>query len=162
MTTETRHLTVEAPAGTPFIDTVREFDAPVAALFRAHSDPELVKQWMGPDGYETDIPEWDFRTRGSYRFVQHSPSGQEYRFNGVIHRVEQDKRIVQTFEFEGTPDDVSLESLQFVDLGGGRTRLVGHSTYPSVAARDGMVSSGMEQGMVQGYARLDALLPSLS
>jgi uncharacterized protein YndB with AHSA1/START domain len=69
---------------------------------------------------------------------------------------------IQTFEFEGFPDVVSIESLTFEDLGGGRTRLRGHSTYPSLESRDGMVSSGMETGMGDGYERLDDLLASQS
>lgn len=151
-------LTVTAPEGTPFIETTREFDAPVAAVFAAHRDPEVVRRWLGPDGYVTELPVWEFRTGGRYQFVQRNPAGEEFRFNGVRHRVEDDRRIVQTFEFEGFPDVVSLETLEFVDLGGGRTRLVGRSVFPTVQARDGMVASGMERGMSEGFARLDAIL----
>jgi uncharacterized protein YndB with AHSA1/START domain len=152
-----RELVVTAPEGTPFIESSREFDAPVAAVFRAHRDPDLVRRWLGPDGYDTEIPVWEFRTGGNYRFVQHTPDGREFGFHGSYHHVVDDVRIVQTFEFEGEPGVVSLETLDFVDLGG-RTRLQGRSVFPTVAARDGIVGAGMERGMREGYDRLDGLL----
>jgi uncharacterized protein YndB with AHSA1/START domain len=151
-------LHVDAPEGTPFIDWEREFDAPVQAVFRAHQDPELVKQWMGPREYETEMEVYEFKTGGRWRFVQRNDAGEEYAFNGVFHVVRDNEFAIQTFEFEGFPDVVSIESLTFEDLGGERTRLRGHSTYPSLESRDGMVSSGMETGMGEGYERLDDLL----
>ncbi|MGI8459095.1 MAG: SRPBCC family protein [Propionibacteriaceae bacterium] len=157
----TNPLTITAPEGLPFIEFERDFDAPVAAVFRAHQDPDLVKQWLGPDGYEMDVERYDFTTQGGYRYVSRSPEGQEFRFNGVFHVVRENEFAIQTFEYEGVPDVVAIESLTFTDLGGGRTRLFGHSVYPSVEARDGMVSSDMEAGMTQGYARLDALVASV-
>jgi uncharacterized protein YndB with AHSA1/START domain len=157
----TNPLHVEAPEGTPFIDWEREFDAPVQAVFRAHQDPELVKQWMGPREYETEMEAWEFKTGGRWRFIQRN-ADEEYAFNGVFHVVRDNEFAIQTFEFEGFPDVVSIESLTFEDLGGGRTRLRGHSTYPSLESRDGMVSSGMETGMGDGYERLDDLLASQS
>jgi uncharacterized protein YndB with AHSA1/START domain len=154
----TNQLTVTAPEGLPFIEFEREFDAPVTAVFRAHRDPDLVAQWLGPHGYEMDIERYDFTSQGGYRYVHRNPEGEEFAFNGVFHVVRENEFAVQTFEFEGFPDVVSIESLTFTDVGDGRTRLIGHAVYPSVEARDGMVSSGMEQGMVQGYERLDALV----
>ena len=153
----TNALTVTAEPGVPFVDFVREFDAPVAAVFRAHSEPDLIAKWLGPRAYETRIEHYDFRTGGSYRFVQ-TDGGEEYAFNGVFHVVRENEFAIQTFEFEGFPDVVSIESLRFEDLGDGRTRLVGHSVYPTQEARDGMVASGMEGGMTEGYERLDELL----
>ena len=156
----TNALTVTAPEGLPYIDTEREFDAPVDAVFRAHRDPDLLKQWMGPDGYEMEIERHDFVTQGGYRFVHRNPEGEEYAFNGTFHTVREDDFAIQTFEFEGAPDQVSIEFLTFSDLGGGRTRLSGHSVYPSIETRDAMVSSGMEKGMVEGYDKLEGLLAS--
>jgi uncharacterized protein YndB with AHSA1/START domain len=152
-------LKVTAPDGLPFIDFEREFDAPVSAVFAAHANPELVKQWMGPAIYETVIEEYDFRPGGRFRFIQKDGTG-EYAFNGVYHTVRENEFAIQTFEFEGYPDVVSIESLTFVDLGDGRTRLVGHATYPSMEARDGMYQSGMESGMAEGYDRLDKVQAS--
>jgi uncharacterized protein YndB with AHSA1/START domain len=150
-------LKVEAPAGVPFIDWEREFDAPVEAVFRAHKEPDLIKQWLGPRAYEMDIDSYDFRTGGRYRYL-HRADGEEYAFNGVFHVVRENEFAIQTFEFEGFPDVVSIESMTFEALDDGRSRVRGHSTYPSMEARDGMVESGMESGMSEGYERLDEVL----
>jgi uncharacterized protein YndB with AHSA1/START domain len=157
----TNPLSVSAPEDLPFIDFEREFDAPVAAVFRAHKEPDLVKQWMGPRDYETDIEIYDFRTGGRWRFVQRNQDGEEYAFNGVFHVVRENEFAIQTFEFEMFPEAVSIESLRFEDLGDGRSRVRGHATYPSLEARDGMVSGGMETGMNDGYQSLDDLLTAL-
>jgi uncharacterized protein YndB with AHSA1/START domain len=153
-------LKVDAPAGVPFVDWEREFDAPVEAVFRAHKEPELIKQWLGPRSYEMDIDTYDFRTGGRYRYL-HRADGEEYAFNGVFHVVRENEFAIQTFEFEGFPDVVSIESMTFEALDDGRSRVRGHSTYPSMEARDGMVSSGMESGMSEGYERLDEVLAKL-
>jgi uncharacterized protein YndB with AHSA1/START domain len=157
----TNPLSVSAPEGLPFIDFEREFEAPVAAVFQAHKEPDLVKQWMGPRDYDTDIEIYDFRTGGRWRFVQRNQEGEEYAFNGVFHVVRENEFAIQTFEFEMFPEAVSIESLTFEDLGDGRSRVRGHATYPSLEARDGMVSGGMESGMNDGYQRLDDLLTTL-
>ena len=157
----TNPLRVDAPEEMPFIDFEREFDAPVDAVFRAHKEPDLVKQWMGPREYTTQIDSYDFRTGGRWRFVQRNEAGEEYAFNGVFHVVRENEFAIQTFEFEMFPDVVSIESLTFEDLGDGRSRVRGHSTYPSLEARDGMVEGGMETGMTDGYQRLDDLLTTL-
>ena len=161
MSTTTNALTVTAPEGVQYVDFVREFDAPVAAVFRAHAEPDLVKQWLGPDGYDVEIERFNFVTGGGYRYIHRAPDGEEYAFNGVFHVVRPNDFAIQTFEYEGFPDAVSIVSMRFEDLGNGRTRLVGHSVYPSQEARDGMVSSGMERGMTEGYNRLDQLLTTL-
>lgn len=154
----TNPVTITAPEGLPFIDIEREFDAPVAAVFNAHRDPELVKQWLGPRGYDMDVERWDFTSQGGYRYVHSNAEGESYAFNGVFHSVRENEFAIQTFEFEGFPDVVSLESMALEDLGNGRTRLRAHSVYPSVEARDGMIQSNMEQGVREGYERLDELL----
>ncbi|PFG29792.1 SRPBCC family protein [Paramicrobacterium agarici] len=154
----TNPVTITAPEGLPFIDIEREFEAPPSAVFRAHADPELVSQWMGPHGYEMETPEWNFTTHGSYRFVHRDPDGNEYRFNGTFHTVRENEVVIQTFEFEGAPDAVSIEKLTLTDLGNGRTKLSSRATYPSVEVRDAMVQSGMEHGIVEGYESLDAIL----
>ena len=148
-------LTISAPEGLPFVDFAREFDAPVERVFLAHKDPELVVKWNGPRGYEMDLPEYDFTTGGRYRYVHRDPQGNEYGFRGVFHTVRENEFAVQTFEFEGVPDAVSIEFITFERLEGGRTRLTGHAVYPSLEARDGMVASGMEHGMRDGYQKLE-------
>ena len=154
----TNPVTITAPEGIPFIEIVREFDAPVEAVYRAHVEPDLVQQWLGPHGYEMTIERYEVRTGGAYRYVHTNGNGDTFAFNGVFHVARPNELIVQTFEFEGFPDVVSLDSVRFVDLGEGRTRLVGHSTFPSQAARDGIVASGMERGVREGYERLDVIL----
>jgi uncharacterized protein YndB with AHSA1/START domain len=154
----TNPLQVDAPEGVPFIDWAREFDAPVEALFRAHQDPEMVQQWMGPAKYEIEMEVYEFKTGGRWRYISRDDAGEEYAFNGVFHVVRDNEFAIQTFEYEGFPDVVSIESLTFEDAGAGRSRLRGHATYPSLKARDGMVSGGMEGGMSEGYERLDDLL----
>ena len=158
MTTSTHPVTITAPEGLPFIDIEREFDAPAAAVFDAHRDPELVKQWLGPNGYEMTIERWDFVPQGGYRYVHTNPEGESYAFNGTFHTVRENEFAIQTFEFEGYPDVVSIESITFEDLGGGRSRVRLHSVYPTVEARDGTIASGMEGGVREGYERLDAIL----
>lgn len=149
-------VTITAQPGVPFIDIEREFDAPVADVFRAHTEPELVKQWLGPRGLEMDITEYDVRTGGSYSYVHRDDSG-AYGFTGIFHSVAPLERITQTFEFDGWPGHVSLETATFEDLDG-RTRVRIHSVYQSVEDRDGMLESGMERGLTEGYERLDDLL----
>ncbi|MGY3318274.1 SRPBCC family protein [Arthrobacter sp. TE12232] len=151
-------LTLKVPAGLPFIDFERDFDFPVSEVFRAHQDPELVAQWLGPRRMRMSIDHYDFRTGGSYRYTHTAPDGSAYVFSGVFHTVRENDFAIQTFEFDGYPDVVSLDSMTFVDLGGGRSRLIGHAVYPSVEARDGMAQSGMEGGMSEGYDRLEEVL----
>ena len=153
----THPVHIDAPAGLPYIDITREFEAPVARVFAAHADPALYARWVGPDGLETALTEWDFTSGGRWAMTQTDADGQSYGFRGTFHTVRPDELAIQTFEFLGFPDVVSIETLRLVDLGG-RTRLEVHAVYPSVEARDGMVSSGMEHGLTQGYAKLDALV----
>ncbi len=154
-------VTISVPEGVPFIDITREFDAPVASVFRAHKEPELIKQWLGPHGYDMQIERYHFESGGSYRYVHTDPEGEKYTFNGVFHVVRENEFAIQTFEFEGYPDVVSIESITFVDLGNGRSRIEAHSVYPSQEGRDGMVESGMARGVEEGYERLDKILAGL-
>ena len=155
----THPLNLRAPVDTLAMEFTREFDAPVAAVFRAHAEPDLVKQWLGPHGIDMQIERWDFRAGGGYRYLHQNASGQ-YRFNGVFHTVRENELVIQTFEFEGAPDMVNLGFMWFEDLGG-RTRLRGRSICPNVEARDALLSSGMEGGMREGYERLDKVLKGL-
>lgn len=153
-------LKLSVPQDAPFIDFEREFDFPVEAVFEAHRDPEAIAQWLGPRGMTTTVDHYDFRTGGSYRYIHTGPDGVSYGFSGVFHTVRENDFAIQTFEFDGYPDVVSLEFLQFEDLGDGRCKLVGHAVYPTQEARDGMAQSGMEGGMIESYERLEELLGS--
>jgi uncharacterized protein YndB with AHSA1/START domain len=155
----THDLKITAEPGTPFIDTERAFDAPAELLYRAYTDPELIVQWLGPRKYETIVDRYDAREGGSYRYINRAGDGSEFAFRGVFHTISPD-RLVQTFEFEGWPGHVALDDLTFEDQGG-TTIVRTHSVYQSVQDRDGMVQSGMEDGMRDGYDRLEELLGRL-
>jgi len=147
---------ITAPAGTPFIEVVREFDAPRDLVFRASTDPDLVARWLGPRRLSMRIIEFDARTGGSYRYVHTDTDGEEYPFRGVFHTVSE-AQIIQTFEFEDVPGVVSLETRTLDDLGD-RTRLHQNAVFPSVAARDQALESGMRHGITESMDRLGELL----
>jgi uncharacterized protein YndB with AHSA1/START domain len=148
--------TIEADPKVPVIRITRDFNATPEQLLRAHTDPDLFAQWIGPNRMTTKIDQWDARTGGSWRFVQDA-EGTEFAFHGCFHEIRPD-RIVQTFTYEGEPDGVALETVVFTDLGDGRTRLLASSLCDSFEARDGWLQSGMETGVRDGYAKLDRLL----
>jgi uncharacterized protein YndB with AHSA1/START domain len=149
-------VTIEADPDVPMIHIRRDFDASPAQLLRAHTDPALFARWVGPDGMDTEIVDWDATDGGRWRYVARR-DGEEYWFRGCFHEVGE-ARIVQTFTFEGMPEGVALETLRFEDLGDGRTRLHAQSLVDSFEGRDQWLASGMETGVEQGYAKLDALL----
>jgi uncharacterized protein YndB with AHSA1/START domain len=147
---------IEADPTVPAVHIWRDFAATPAQLFRAHTDPELFARWIGPDSIATRIDHWDCRTLGSYRYVGER-NGEEYAFRGTFPEVSE-HRIVQTFTWEGMPEAIALETMTFEDLGDGRTRLHAFSLCDSFEGRDGMLSSGMEVGIHEGYAKLDRML----
>lgn len=149
--------TIEADPTVPIIRITRDFQATPEQLLRAHTDPELFKQWVGPNTMQTRIDHWDARTGGSFRFVSITGDGEELGFRGCFHEV-RPGRIVQTFTFEGEPDGVALETLWFEDLGNGRTRLRTQSLVDSFEGRDAWLKSGMETGVEEGYAKLERML----
>lgn len=148
--------TITAQPGSPFVEVVREFDATPARLFRAYTDPDLITRWLGPRDVEMRLLEFDPHSGGAYRYAHVGADGSEHLFRGVFHSVERAERIVQTFEYEGAPGQVSLETLTFEELDG-RTRLRARSVFPSVEARDAMVASGMERGIRDSMDRLGEL-----
>lgn len=151
-------ITIEPGRQELFI--TREFEAPRELVFRAFTDPELFVQWLGPRDLSMYLDTFDPRDGGSWRYVSRDKDGNEYNFHGVFHEVTPSERIIQTFEYEGMPEKghVILETAMFEPLPGNRTRLTTQSLFQSVADRDGMVQSGMEYGVNDGYERLDDLL----
>ena len=147
---------IEADPAVPIIRITRDFAATPEQLFRAHTDPDLFAQWVGPKDMRTHIEHWDAKTGGSWRFVQER-QGTEYRFHGCFHEVRPD-RIVQTFTFDDEPDGVALETLRFEALAAGRTRLHAQSLCDSFEGRDAWLASGMEIGVNEGYTKLDAMV----
>lgn len=148
--------TIEADPEVPLIRITRDFRATPEQLFAAHTDPQLYARWVGPESVGTVIDHWDARTGGSWRF-RNTRGDEEYAFHGCFHEVGPE-RIVQTFTWEGMPEGVSLETMTFEDLGDGWTRLHSQSLVDSFEAREGMLASGMEVGINEGYAALDSML----
>ena len=157
--TSTRHheTQIVSDPDVPIVRIIREFDAPPEKVYRAHVDPDLVAEWMGPNSTRMRIDQWDARTGGSWRYVASDDNG-EYGFYGCFHELRPNELIVQTFTFEGMPDGVALEKLVLEDLGNGRTRLTATSLVDSFEGRDGFVASGMDVGVNEGYEKLDELL----
>ena len=155
--TATHETTITAPAGLPFVDIVREFDAPPEAVYRAHVDPELFRQWCGPRTMRMDDVELNATTGGRWSYSFRGPGEATFSFFGVFHSVEPNKLLVQTGEFNMAPGNVTLSTTRFDDVNG-RTRLSVHEVYPSVEVRDAAVASGMEHGITEGYERLDEIV----
>src|SRR5215475_10221396 len=151
---------ITAEPGIPQIVITREFDAPRELVLRAYTDPELLVQWLGPREYTMTIDEWDARDGGKWRYVHTDADGTEYGFHGVFHGTPSLDGAVQTFEFEGWPGRVSLDSATFTDRDG-RTLVRTVSCFQSIEDRDGMVASGMERGVHDSHERLTELLSRL-
>lgn len=147
--------------GSQEIVTKMTFNAPRALIFKAYTDPDLIPQWYGPRYLTTVVDVLDARAGGSWRFLNYDPEGNVYAFHGVYHDVVAPERIVQTFEYEGMPGHVVMETAVFEDLGGGKTRVVTQSVFQSVEDRDGMAASGMEVGVNEGYERMTELMATL-
>jgi uncharacterized protein YndB with AHSA1/START domain len=154
-------LKVTAEPGSHEVSTEREIDAPRDLVFRAYRDPELLAQWLGPRKYEMEIDTYEFRDGGRWRYVHSDDQGNSFGFHGVFHGDPSPKGIVQTFEFEGAPGHVSLDTVTFEEHDG-TTTVRTNSLFQSVEARDAMVNSGMGDGMSQGYERLDELVAKLA
>jgi uncharacterized protein YndB with AHSA1/START domain len=135
----------------------RVFDAPRDRVFATFTDPELISEWWGPHGTTTSVDQMDVRTGGSWRFVIRNSDGSETGFRGTYREVTPPERIVQTFEWEGMPGHVSVETATFEDLGD-RTKVTSVSIFHTSEERDGMIASGMERGLNETYARLDEVL----
>ncbi|MEO8688521.1 MAG: SRPBCC family protein [Solirubrobacteraceae bacterium] len=139
----------------------RVFDAPRDRVFAVYTDPELIPEWWGPRGTTAIVDQMDVRTGGSWRFVMRDADGGETGFRGTYREITPPERIVQTFEWEGMPGHVSVETAVFEDLGD-RTKVITTSIFHTTEERDGMLNSGMEGGLNETYARLDELLARLA
>ena len=150
-------MKVVADPGTHEIVITRSFDAPRELVFKAFTDADAVRQWWGLNSTETIVDQLEARPGGRWRFVQRDGDGNEFGFHGVYHDLQAPERIVYTFEFEGMPGHVLLETLVFEDQDG-RTQMTDTSVFQSVADRDGMLQSGMESGAAESMDRLDEYL----
>jgi uncharacterized protein YndB with AHSA1/START domain len=153
-------MEVTAEPGVPQILTSREVEAPRALVYRAFTEPELLAQWLGPRKYTMTIDRYDLRDGGTWRYVHSDDAGNSYGFHGVFHGEPSRDGLVQTFEFEGAPGHVSMDTVAFEEHDG-RTTIRTNSVFQSVQARDAMYESGMADGMSEGYGRLDELLAKL-
>jgi len=161
MTTKNK-TTITVEPGKQELFITREFDAPRELVFKAHTDPKLYAQWLGPRGYEMVLETFEPHSGGRYRYIHKDQNGNEYGFHGVFHEISEEL-MIQTFEFEGLPErgHVILDTMRLEELPGGRTKATIQSVYQSVSDRDGMVQSGMERGVNEGYERLDELLEKI-
>ena len=152
-------VTVTAEPGKQELFIIREFDAPRELVYKAHIDPKLYVQWLGPHGYEMILETFEPVSGGKYRYIHKDKQGNEYGFHGTFHEMSEEL-MIQTFEFEGLPErgHVVLDTMRLEELPGNRTRVVIQSVYQSVEDRNGMVQSGMETGVREGYERLDDIL----
>ena len=157
--TTSNALKVTTPSDREIVLT-REFNAPRDLVFEALSSCKHVSAWWGQAGSTMPTCELDFRPGGKWRFVERGTSGEEWAFHGEYREIARPERIVWTFEYEGMPGHVSVETMNLEDLGG-RTRLVSTSVFDSQEDRDGMLQSGMEQGAGESYDRLEAHLQTM-
>src|SRR4051812_23939114 len=159
----------ETTAGTTAVTTPsareivseRVFDAPRERVFAAYTDPELIPEWWGPRGTTTIVDRMEVEPGGGWRFVARDADGSGTAFRGTYREITAPERIVQTFEWEGLPGHVSVETAIFEDLGD-RTKVTTTSIFHTTEERDGMLGSGMEGGMNETYERLDELLARLA
>ena len=153
--TNPTHIT--AQPGVPFVDLVREFDAPVAAVYKAHTDRDLFPRWMFPQGIQVQKMQMDARTGGSWSYACTGEGNVQLSGFGVFHSVEPNKQFIHTSEFSFAPGHPTLSITRFEDLGGGRCRMSMREIYDTVESRDA-AASGMEGGMEESYERLDEIL----
>ncbi len=157
MSEQTAGRSVLTTPGDREIHVERVFDAPRERVFAAYTDPELIPQWWGPRGTTTTVEEMDATTGGSWRFASQNPDGSKIVFRGIYREVTPPERIVQTFEWDGMPGYVSVDTATFEDLGE-KTKIVSDTIFHTAEERDGMLESGMEKGMNETFDRLDELL----
>jgi len=132
-------------------------DAPRELVFKAYTDPKLFAQWWGPRQYQVKIDKFESRPGGSWRVLHVGADGSEHGFHGVNHDVVAPERICCTFEYEGVPGHVILQTATFEAVGN-KTRIVAQQVFQSVMDRDGMVASGMRSGADESMERLNELL----
>jgi uncharacterized protein YndB with AHSA1/START domain len=162
MSANKNQTTITAEPGKQELFITREFDAPRELVFKAHTDPGLFVQWLGPHGYEMTLETFEPHSGGRYRYIHKDQTGNEFGFHGVFHEISEEL-MIQTFEFEGLPEKghVTLDTMRLEELPGDRTRITIQSVFQSVSDRDGMVQSGLEHGVNEGYERLDGLLEKM-
>jgi len=140
----------------------RVFDAPRELVFKAHTDPDLIPQWWGLRSNTTIVKTMDMRPGGTWWFIQRDDAGHEFAFHGEYREILLPERLVNTFEFQGVPGHIILDTSVFEELPDGRTKLTATSLFATIIDRDGMLNSGMESGSNESWDRLAELLAALS
>ncbi len=138
----------------------RVFNAPRELVWKAYTDPKLIPQWWGRRNHTTTVDKMDVRPGGVWRYVERTSDGSEYAFNGVYREVTPPQRIVSTFEYEGMPGHVALETATFEEHDG-KTELTATDLFQTVEDRDATLQSGMEAGAAETWDRLAELLATL-
>lgn len=152
-----KELAILAEPGKQEVFIVYEFEYPRPQVFDVFTNPSLISQWWGPNQYITDVDKFELKPGGLWRFVQHDADGNEFAFHGVYHDIERPERIVYTFEFEGMPGHVLLETVRFEALQN-KTRIIDQIVFQSIEDRDGMLDAGMIEGSKQSMQRISKLL----
>lgn len=153
-----RKTKIHAEDGKQELVITREFDLPVALLFKAYIEPDIIEQWMG-----TKVLKLENKKHGSYQFETTDPKGNKHGFNGVIHDVHPNQKITRTFEMENTPFAVQLEFLDFEELTDSTSKLIMHIVFQSVQLRDQMLQLPFAQGINMAHNRLQqTILNTLS
>ena len=155
MTVTAARATVSMPTDRT-IHIERIFNASRDRVWRAFTDPTQVAQWWGR-GHKLDVERDEQYRGGHWRYVEHTAKGAE-GFEGRYREVTPKERIVRSFEWDGMPAYVIIETIEFHDLGDGRTKITNTTLFYSTEERDGMFNSGMEGGMNESFAALDTLL----
>ena len=148
---------VHAEDGKQELVITREFDLPLALLFKAYAEPDIVAQWMG-----TKVLKLENKPHGGYQFETSDPQGNVvFRANGAIHEFVPDQKITRTFEMENTPFPVQLEYLAFEPLTDTTSKLTMHIVYKSVAIRDQVLQLPFAQGINMAHNRLQDIVNKL-
>jgi uncharacterized protein YndB with AHSA1/START domain len=160
VTTSAPETTFIAEPGSLEGSTIAVIDAPREAVYRAHVEQELLTRWWAPPELEVKVDEFDPTPGGRWRILNYDADGTEYAFKGVFHDLVPNERIVQTFEWEGMPRHVCLQTATFEDVDGG-TKVTAQAVFQSVEDRDGMAESGWREQAPVGMANLSEVARSL-
>lgn len=153
------NLVVDRPAR--LFSMSRIFNAPRELVWKVYTDPQHVPEWWGPRYITTVVEKMELKAGGVWRYIQRDPKGNEYAFNGIYKEVVPPERLVYTFEFEPMPGHISTDTLIFEELPGGKTKITAATTFDTLEDLEGMLQSGMEDGAVETWDRLEELLETV-
>ncbi|MBK9933739.1 MAG: SRPBCC domain-containing protein [Cytophagaceae bacterium] len=141
---------IHAEPGKQEIIVTRDFDLPVALVFKAYTEPEILAQWMG-----TKVAKLECQSFGSYRFETTDPMGNVHVFSGAFHEIIPDKKIVRTFQMENTGFEVQIEYLDFEPVTDATSKLTMHMVFRSVEFRDKLMQMPFAFGLNMAHNRLE-------